>query len=382
MGIQIKNINTKQSNSSPKEKVKGTSSLMDFLRKDISFNSKFPDKKKEQFYSEISLLLSAGTDIKTALELIVDETDKDKDRELLTSIKDDIISGLSFSEALHKTGKFTEYEYYSLKVGEESSQVDKVLNSLSNFFKRKVDQKRKLSSALAYPIILISAAFGMVMFLLKFLVPMFKDIFSSFNKELPGITQFVIDVSEGLSDYFFVFFIFIIGTIVFVTINKKKTWYRKITSFILLKIPVVGEIARKTYLTRFCHSMNLLISAKNPLLNSIGLVKKMVEFYPIEKALEKVEEDIMHGKLLNESMKVFPIFPKKMTSLIKVAEEVNQLEVIFKSLDEQYSKELEYKSEVFGKLIEPIIMVVVGFIIGFVVIAMYTPILEINSGLF
>lgn len=382
MGIQIKNIKSKQSNSSPKEKVKDTSSLMDFLRKDISFNSKFPDKKKEQFYSEISLLLSAGTDIKTALELIVDETDKDKDRELLTSIKDDIISGLSFSEALHKTGKFTEYEYYSLKVGEESSQVDKVLNSLSNFFKRKVDQKRKLSSALAYPIILISAAFGMVMFLLKFLVPMFKDIFSSFNKELPGITQFVIDVSEGLSDYFFVFFIFVIGAIVFVYINKKKTWYRKITSFILLKIPVVGEIARKTYLTRFCHSMNLLISAKNPLLNSIGLVKKMVEFYPIEKALEKVEEDIMHGKLLNESMKAFPIFPKKMTSLIKVAEEVNQLEVIFKSLDEQYSKELEYKSEVFGKLIEPIIMVVVGFIIGFVVIAMYTPILEINSGLF
>lgn len=381
MGIPIKNISSKSKKPVSKEKTEGAS-IMDFLRKDISFSSKFPDKKKEQFYSEISLLLSAGTDIKTALELIVDETEKDKDRELLTTIKDDIISGLSFSEALNKTGKFTEYEYYSLRVGEESSQVNLVLNNLSNFFKRKVDQKRKLSSALAYPLILVGAAFAMVMFLLKFLVPMFQDIFSSFNKELPGITQFVINLSETLSDYFLIFILAILGIIIFVMINRKKAWFRKTTSFVLLRIPIVGEMTRKTYLTRFCHSMNLLISAKNPLLNSIGLVKKMVEFYPIEKALDKVEDDVMHGKSLNESMRNFSIFPKKMTSLIKVAEEINKLDVIFKSLDEQYSKELEYKSEVFGKLLEPIIMVVVGFVIGFVVIAMYTPILEINSGLF
>ncbi len=381
MGINIKNISQQKTVTTQQPKGE-KQSILQLLNQEISFNKNFPDKKKEQFYSEISLLLSAGTDIKTALELIVDETEKQKDRKLLEGIKDDIINGASFSEALQKTGKFTEYEYYSLKVGEESSRVDIVLADLATFFKRKVDQKRKLSSTLSYPIVLLCSAFGMVVFLLKFLVPMFQDIFKSFNKELPSITQFVIDASATVSDYFLLILLLVLGIVVLVMMNKKKLWFRRITANIILKIPVIGDMAQKIYLTRFCHSMNLLISARNPLLNSIQLVKKMIDYYPIQIALEKVEQDIMHGKLLNESMRTFPIFPKKMTSLIKVAEEVNKLDAIFQSLDEQYAKELEHKSEVFGKLLEPFIILFISVIVGFIVIAMYIPMMEINTGLF
>jgi len=381
MGIKIENINQPQSITRKKDE-SDKKSIMALLSQDISFNKNFPDKKKEQFYSEISLLLSAGTDIKTALELIVEETEKEKDRKLLGGIKDDIINGLSFSEALQKTGKFTEYEYYSLKVGEETSRVDIVLTDLAIFFKQKVEQKRKISSALSYPIVLLLSAFGMVIFLLKFLVPMFEDIFKSFNKELPGITQFVVDASATVSDYFLLILIIIIGVYIFIYMNKKKEWFRRISSSIILRIPLIGDMTQKIYLTRFCHSMNLLISARNPLLNSIQLVKKMIDYYPIQSALAIVENDIMHGKLLNESMKEFSIFPRKMTSLIKVAEEVNKLDAIFKSLDEQYSRELEHKSEVFGKLLEPFIIVFISVVVGFIVIAMYVPMIEINTGLF
>lgn len=379
MAINVKNITPIAPVAKEKNNKK---SILQLLNQDISFSTNYPDKKKEQFYAEISLLLSAGTDIKTALELIVDETEKEKDKKLLESIKDDIINGLSFSEALQKTGKFTEYEYYSLKVGEESSRVDIVLTDLATFFKRKVEQKRKLSSTLSYPIVLLCSAFGMVLFLLKFLVPMFQDIFKSFDKELPGITQFVVDASETVSDYFLLIFLIVVAIITFVYINKKKTWFRRVTSKIILKTPILGDMAQKVYLTRFCHSMNLLISARNPLLNSIQLVKKMIDYYPIQTSLEKVEQDIMHGKLLNESMRSFSIFPKKMTSLIKVAEEVNKLDAIFKNLDEQYSKELEHKSEVFGKLLEPFIILFISVVVGFIVIAMYLPMMEINTGLF
>jgi len=379
MAINIKNINTKV----PSQKKKASEkSIFEILNQDISFNNSYPDKKKEQFYAEISLLLSAGTDMKTALELVVDETENEKDKKLLLTIKNDIINGLSFSEALQKSGKFTEYEYYSLKVGEETARVDIVLIDLAKFFKRKIEQKRKISSALSYPIVLLGAAFGMVIFLLKFLVPMFQDILKSFNKELPAITQFVIDASEMVSSYFLLIILIIVGIILFVQVNKKKNWFRRITSEIILRIPVVGELTKKIYLTRFCHSMNLLISAKNPLLNSIELVKKMIDYYPIQIALESIEKDILQGKLLNESMKTFPIFPKKMTSLIKVAEEVNKLDAIFSNLDEQYSKELDHKTEVFGKLIEPFIILFISVVVGFIIIAMYLPMMEINTGLF
>lgn len=381
MGINLKNINQQKTSTTPKKGVDKTS-ILQFLNQDISFNSSYPDKKKEQFYAEISLLLSAGTDIKTALELIVDETEKEKDKKLLEGIKDDIINGLSFSEALQKTGKFTEYEYYSLKVGEETSRVDVVLSDLALFFKQKVEQKRKLSSTLTYPIVLLFSAFGMVIFLLKFLVPLFQDIFKSFNKELPAVTQFVINASDVVSDYILFIFLIVLGIVAFIFFNKKKVWFRQLTATIILKIPVVGDMAQKIYLTRFCHAMNLLISARNPLLNSIQLVKKMIDFYPIQTALEKVEDDIMHGKSLHESMRAFSIFPKKMTSLIKVAEEINKLDTIFQSLDEQYSKELEYQSEIFGKLMEPFIILFISFIVGFIVVAMYIPMMEINTGLF
>lgn len=381
MGIKIEDINQQQSLTRKNDK-SDKKSVMALLNQDISFNRNFPDKKKEQFYSEISLLLSAGTDIKTALELIVDETEKEKDRKLLEGIKDDIINGLSFSEALQKTGKFTEYEYYSLKVGEETSRVDIVLTDLATYFKRKIEQKRKISSALSYPILLLISAFGMVIFLLKFLVPMFEDIFKSFNKELPGITQFVVDASATVSDYFLIILFLIISVSVFIYVNRKKEWFRRISAAIILKIPLIGDMAQKIYLTRFCHAMNLLISARNPLLNSIQLVKKMIDYYPIQSALTIVENDIMHGKLLNESMRAFPIFPRKMTSLIKVAEEVNKLDAIFQSLDDQYSRELEHKSEVFGKLLEPFIILFISVVVGFIVIAMYVPMIEINTGLF
>ena len=381
MGIDIKKKYQEQPKTK-KKKADDKQSFATILSQDISFNKNFPDKKKEQFYAEISLLLSAGTDIKTALELIVDETEKDKDRMLLEGIKNDIINGLSFSEAIKKTEKFTEYEYYSLKVGEETSRIDVVLTDLAGFFKRKVEQKRKVSSALSYPIFLLVASFGMVIFLLKFLVPMFEGILTSFNKKLPALTQFVVDASDTVSDYFFLFLLFFIGVFLLIYMNRKKEWFRKVTATVILKIPVVGDIAQKIYLTRFCHSMNLLISAKNPLLNSISLVNKMIDYYPIQTALKVVEKDIMEGKLLNESMRAFPIFHKKMTALIKVAEEVNKLDVIFQSLDEQYSKELDHKSEVFGKLLEPFIIVFISVVVGFIIIAMYLPMIEINTGLF
>lgn len=246
MGIDIKNIEVQKNKSSTTKEKGAKKSILTYLNQDISFTTGFPDKKKERFYSEISLLLSAGTDIKTALELIVDETEKEKDRKLLAGIKDDIINGNSFSEAMQKTGKFTEYEYYSLKVGEESSRVGIVLEDLATFFKRKIDQKRKLSSALSYPIVLLVSAFGMVIFLLKFLVPMFQDIFKSFNKELPSITQMVINMSDIVERYFLIILLLILGISLLIFIQRKKLWFRRISSTIILKLPLVGELSRKS----------------------------------------------------------------------------------------------------------------------------------------
>ena len=149
-----------------------------------------------------------------------------------------------------------------------------------------------------------------------------------------------------------------------------------------MRSPLVGDLVQKIYIARFCHAMNLLTAAKNPLLSSIGLVKKMVDYYPIQRALTAIEDGILQGKPLHECMRKEKVFPRKMTSLIKVAEEVNQLDTIFNKLDEQHADELAHQSEMLGKLLEPAIIFVISVVVGFIVVAMYVPMMELNTGLF
>ncbi|MBA3971407.1 MAG: type II secretion system F family protein, partial [Bacteroidetes bacterium] len=133
----------------------------DFLNKDIKYLSAgFSDKKKERFYSELCILFAAGVDIRSALELIEEEQQKDKDRLLFSSIKESIIAGEGLSSAVESTGMFTPYEYYSIQIGEESGRLTEVLHELSSFFSKKIHQKRQITSALSYPVVVFFASFG------------------------------------------------------------------------------------------------------------------------------------------------------------------------------------------------------------------------------
>ena len=136
------------------------------------------------------------------------------------------------------------------------------------------------------------------------------------------------------------------------------------------------------YFERFSQSLALLISSKTPLLNAIQLVKNMIVFYPYVKALNVIEKDIMQGMQLNESMSKFPLFDKRVISLIKVAEEVNQLDTIFQKLSKQYSEELEHKLSILSSLLEPVLIIFVGLIVGIILIAMYLPMFQLSTSIY
>ncbi|XKW98431.1 type II secretion system F family protein [Tenacibaculum maritimum] len=147
----------------------------------------------------------------------------------------------------------------------------------------------------------------------------------------------------------------------------------------MLKIPFVGEFVRKVRIAQFTQAISLLVSAKIPLLNGIQLTKKMIEFYPLERALEKIENNILIGKTLHDSIYMEPIFDKKMATLIKVAEETNQTATIFKRLTYQYNQEIESKSKMISAIIEPLIILVLGSIVAIILIAMYLPMFKLST---
>jgi type IV pilus assembly protein PilC len=161
--------------------------------------------------------------------------------------------------------------------------------------------------------------------------------------------------------------------------QRNTLWYKKFSTLFILKIPIVKSIILKIYLARFSNSMALLIAAKVPILRAIQLVRQMIKFYPIENSLEQIEKEVLKGKSLHSSMQAFTIYPAKMISLIKVAEEVNQLDHFFVQIAEQYTQEVEHQSSIISSLLEPIILIVLGAIVGIILISMYLPLFQMTK---
>src|ERR1044072_10023381 len=178
--------------------------VLNFFNQDIRvFKRKLSDKKRERFYSELNILVRAGIDLKTAMEIVVEEQTKSQDKKTFSVIKDEIVRGKSLSKSIEDTGEFSPYEFYSIRVGEESGKLLDVLKDLGNFFAVKIKQKRHFINSISYPVIVLLAALGAIYFMLNFVIPMFADVFKTFGSELPALTKFIIKLSGLFSNYSF-----------------------------------------------------------------------------------------------------------------------------------------------------------------------------------
>lgn len=373
MAFKLENIeiSKKKVNTFPRKSI---------LEKEITFfKSSFNNKIKEAFYSELSVLLHAGISLKESLILLIEQQKKTNNKTILKVILSNIIRGESFSDAMKKQKDFSEYEYYSIKIGEETGTLIKVTDELGNFFNRRNEQKKNIMNAMSYPIIVFSTAFLSVLFMLKYVVPMFANIFKQNGVDLPWITKLIISFSNGLEKYFWLIILIIMILVVIKKLIKKKVLYKRITTGVVLKIPFFGELIRKMYIAQFTQATALLTSAKIPILNSIQLTKKMIDYYPLQTALAEVEKSVLSGKSLSIGLKAHVIFDNKMISLIKVAEESNRMEYVFDKLTTQYNDEIQNKSKMLSTILEPLIIIVLGAIVATILIAMYLPMFKLST---
>lgn len=357
-----------------------TDGLENLLKKEVTlFGTFFNTKKKEDFYSELAVLLKAGIHLREALALLSDNQKKEKLRLFYNQMLDDLDAGQSFSEILKSRKEFSEYEYYSIQIGEESGNLTKITQELGSFFAGKNEQRRNLMNAMTYPVIILCTAVLVVVFMLRMVVPMFEDIFRQNGVDLPDITKWIISVSNFIKDYGWIVLLAIITPIIFRNILFKDERIQRRKDSMLLRIPYVGAFIRSVYLAQFTQAVSLLTSSKVPMLNSIQMVKRMIQFYPLQDALNEMEEKIMSGSTLHESIKSNRIFDNKMASLIKVAEETNQTEYIFERLNQQYNLEVQQKSKLLSTIMEPLIIVVIGFFVGVILVSMYLPMFQLSS---
>lgn len=379
MSINLKNYqSTAPQNQFKKDEP--TENFFDFLNKDIQlFGNQLSMKKKEAFYAELEVLLKAGLDLKTALDLVEEGQEKPKDKALFAQINESVTRGAALSNAMKTTDKFSNYEVFSIQIAEESGKLAPILADLSAYFARNLQYRRLLTSALSYPLLVIFVAFGAMAFLLTFLVPLFGDIYARLDQELPSITLVIIRLSNLMQAYLSSILLGCGMIVIILYFQKKKIWFRKISTALLIRMPIIGGLIQQIYLARFAQAIAFLLAARVPLLNALDLIKKMVGFYPIESSLDQISADILKGKALYQGMENFSIYPRRMISLIKVGEEANHLEEMFAKLASQYNEDVEQRTKMIGSLIEPILIVFLALVVGVVLVSMYLPIFKLVS---
>jgi type IV pilus assembly protein PilC len=365
--------------SKTKESVSSLEKVIALLNKDIKlFDSNLSDKKKQYFFSQLEILIQARIDIGTALKLMAEISTIKNGKLIFEDIYKKVISGSSLSGALMQTGYFSSYEIFSIQIGEETGRQEKVLKDISSFYTKKIKQRRSIINALTYPVLVLSVALGSVFFMLNVVVPMFAEVFKRFGTDLPFITRMIMGASHVMIGFFPFFSVILFSGIIFLYVNRKKDWYTKWSALLLLKIPIVGSLLLKIYTTRLCSSLSLLLESRVPVVKALRLVKEMVDFYPIVSTLDAIEHSILNGKSLHKSMQSFPVFEPKMIALIKVAEEVNKLDEMFHNMANQYSDDAEYQVSILNSLLEPVLIIFLGLVVGIILIGMYLPLFQLG----
>ena len=374
MGFKIEHRVAVEKNNSNKDW------LSEQLQREITlFGKSFGNKKKEDFYTELGVLLKAGIALKDALTLIRDNQKKEKLRLFFGEMVEKLIVGQGFSEVLKDKNTFTEYEYHSIRIGEETGTLARVSEELGKFFARKNEQRRALTNALTYPVIILITAILVVIFMLRMVVPMFEDIFKQNQVELPWITRLIISASNGIRDYGWMMLLGIAAVLILRKYFARHERFKRNKDYFLLRLPYAGKFLKSVYLAQFTQAVSLLTASKVPVLNSIQLVKKMIDFYPLQEGLSQVEAKVLKGMSLHESLQGNRMFDNKMISLVKVAEETNQTEYIFERLNHQYSIEVQQRSKLLSTLMEPLIIVIVGIFVGVILVSMYLPMFKLSS---
>ncbi|MFA6002562.1 MAG: type II secretion system F family protein [Elusimicrobiota bacterium] len=326
------------------------------------------------FSRQLSTLVGAGVPIVQSLSILENQAENPAFKEVLGAVRSDIESGLSISDALRKhPDAFPELYTSMIKAGELGGILDTILERLTSYLESNEALKAKVKAAMMYPIIVLSICFVITIFLLTFVIPRFATIFLSFGAKLPLLTQLLLDLSDFVKQYF----ILIAFSPVGLWFLGKK-WYKtpsgqKIVDGRLLTVPIFGIILKKVAVARFTRTLGTLIKSGVPILQALETVAATAGNVVISDAVFTARESIREGGHLSDPLKKSGIFPNMVTAMISVGEETGALDTMLTKIADFYDQEVDTAIKGLTSLIEPVVIVIMGTIVGTIVAAMFLP---------
>jgi type IV pilus assembly protein PilC len=344
------------------------------------FKPKVKAKDVVLFSRQLATMVGAGLPLMRGLGTMIDQVENPAMKDVVTKISDDIEHGISISQAMAKFPKIFNTLYVSMvAAGETAGNLDQILDRLAGYLEAAEELQRKVKGAMAYPSVIVSAVIVVVIFLMLFVIPTFVNVFQEAGAELPMMTQITIGMSNWMKDNIGVLIAIIAGMFFFLR------WYRGTPNGslaidrILLRMPVFGQLIRKQAVARFTRTLSTMIHGGVPILQAMEVVAKTSGNRVVEEAVIKSMESIKEGEKISEPLKQSGVFPPMVIQMISVGEETGKLPEMLVRVADFYDSEVDTAVASLSSMIEPLVIIFMGVVVGFLVISMFMPMFELGQ---
>ncbi|MBM4374808.1 MAG: type II secretion system inner membrane protein GspF [Deltaproteobacteria bacterium] len=329
---------------------------------------------------QLATLVRAQIPLFESLSALIEQTEKDALRRALTNVRDTVREGTSFADALKEHPSiFPDLYVNMVRAGESSGTLDAVLLRLTNFMEGQAKLRGKVSSALAYPILMMVIALVMISVLMTSVVPKVTSIFESMQKALPWYTRSLIVISDFTSNFWWLILLALVGGTTWFRRWKRTADGRLSWDRIVLRAPLFGQLVMMVSISRFARTLATLLSAGVALLPAMGIVRNVLGNAALERVVEDATGSIREGQSIAEPLKASGYFPPLVTHMIAIGERSGQLEQMLENVAEAYDTAVDARVQLLTSLLEPIIIVVMGGAVAFIAFAILMPLIQMSS---
>jgi type IV pilus assembly protein PilC len=335
------------------------------------------------FSRQLATMLKAGVPLVQAFDIVGRGHENPSMQVMLLSVKADIEGGDTLAEALKKKPLYFDELFCNLvEAGEHAGVLETLLDKIATYKEKTESMKKKIKKALTYPVAVIVVAFVVTAILLLFVVPVFEDMFKSFGADLPAFTRMVVNMSEWLKEWWWIFLgIIILAIYVFGYFKKRSLAFNHFLDKALLNMPVVGLILNKSAIARFARTLSTMSAAGVPLVDALQSVAGSCGNIIYAEAVLKMREEVATGQRLQFAMLQTKLFPHMVQQMVAIGEESGSMDGMLAKVADFYEEEVDNLVDNLSSLMEPIIMVILGILIGGLIVAMYLPIFKMGAAI-
>lgn len=355
------------------------------LDKDVNIpifkGKKIPARDMSVFCRQFASILKAGVSVINALEMLAEQTENKKLKEAIVNTQSNVEKGESLSDSMRQNDAFPSILIDMVRAGEASGSLENSLTRMAIQFEKDAKLNGIVKKAMMYPIVLICVMIGVVIVMLTFVIPSFMTMFEDLDSELPATTKAILAMSNSLKNYWYIYIIVVVGIVVGIQMYKRTDNGKHNLDKLKLKIPVFGVLQTKSACASFARTMSTLLQAGMPMIDALEISASTMKNVLFYDGLQKVKNGVSLGLPLSNQLKSTGLFPAMVVHMVGIGEETGNVEEMLTNSATYYEEEVEVQTQTLTSLMEPIIIVLMAFVVVLLIMAIYQPMIQLYNTL-